>query len=785
MPFIDPAEASALREKMTRDPQQLGRLFRSKSDEYHSLSVDHNLVDEYVSEGWEKVGNPLKTKTKIRKPKTHDLLFEHRVWCQLYKLGYRNLSIGEGFHLPFGKDPLQKKQIDVVAVNDDSILLFECKSAELPKKAPSYKTEFEGLRERLDGFKKSLEQIFGPGRKVKYVFATHNIRLSRESADVARLEEAGGFFFNDNTIDYINSLVKNYKDAAYFQFIPLLFKGQDINKEKIEIPAIEGKMGDGVTYYMFSIEPSLLLKLGFVLHRTRANEAEMPTYQRLLVPSRLKGITAFIDGGGYFPNSVIVNFDESQGKKIEFQPHARLNGSNSRSGTLKVPNAYAIAYIIDGQHRVYGFAASKHRDSNTIPVVALKGLPAAEQLKIFMDINENQKAVSPTLRITLEEDLFWNSNRLDSRMKALRSSIISLLAGDQSSPLFGQISIGEDRARLTATPFYNGLKDCGLLPTAKGNSFKEGTTDASLYDSNNTDHQKSMLKARNITAGLIGRAFEYIDFKMMEIGGVEQYSEYMLSNRGAYAFIYLVGALNKYFTVKGDLNRSSSAETRIAQFSPLLDAVCSRIARISPSDAEYLLDSKGSAAQTNWAMFLLNCVHAEHPSFAPVELIEWQERQDKELQERARVAGTAIERFMKEKVIENLQALFGENWELEIGTIQRACEERARKEMEDNYKQGLPKQNVRWTEMFFIKDYGSIIEKYFTKRPDDAEGFKTFEDYFALDIGFGFNSKSEKTKWINLLNSYRSRWAHQGTKEKGLTKQEVETVEKIHKLLNL
>ena len=44
-----------------------------------------------------------------------------------------------------------------------------------------------------------------------------------------------------------------------------------------------------------------LLKIGFVLHRTRANEAEMPTYQRLLLPSRLKGITKFIDGGGYFP----------------------------------------------------------------------------------------------------------------------------------------------------------------------------------------------------------------------------------------------------------------------------------------------------------------------------------------------------------------------------------------------------------------------------------------------------------------------------------------------------
>lgn len=48
------------------------------------------------------------------------------------------------------------------------------------------------------------------------------------------------------------------------------------------------------TYYMFSIEPELLLKMGFILHRTKVNESEFPTYQRLLVAKRLPGITKFI-----------------------------------------------------------------------------------------------------------------------------------------------------------------------------------------------------------------------------------------------------------------------------------------------------------------------------------------------------------------------------------------------------------------------------------------------------------------------------------------------------------
>ena len=84
-----------------------------------------------------------------------------------------------------------------------------------------------------------------------------------------------------------------------------------------------------------------------------------------------------------------------------------MTDSNACSGKLIIPNAYGIAYIIDGQHRVYGYANSKYVENNTIPVVAFDGLDTIEQLEIFMDINQNQKAVSPSLRLDLEEDLYW------------------------------------------------------------------------------------------------------------------------------------------------------------------------------------------------------------------------------------------------------------------------------------------------------------------------------------------------------------------------------------------
>jgi len=70
---------------------------------------------------------------------------------------------------------------------------------------------------------------------------------------------------------------------------------------------------------MLSIEPETLLKMGFVLHRTKVNDSMAPTYQRLLSAKRLPKITEFIKNGGYFPNSLIVNFDTTGGNKMKIQ----------------------------------------------------------------------------------------------------------------------------------------------------------------------------------------------------------------------------------------------------------------------------------------------------------------------------------------------------------------------------------------------------------------------------------------------------------------------------------
>lgn len=778
MGFIQQIEIDKIKGKLSTDLSALGKIYKARKKKHQSMSVDHSLVDDYLNKGWE-IEKTLTTKTIIKKAKAHSKQFEDDVWCQFYELGYRNLNYDDTFCLPFGNDPNDKKQIDVIAIDNETVFLIECKSSEKLKKAPSYRDIFDSLGQKLDGFRKVIEQAFGKGLKVKFIFATRNLRLDTEDVDFARLLKTGSFYYNDNAYDYINSLIKNYKGAARYQFLGLLFRNEIINLDKIEIPAVEGEMG-GKKYYMFSIEPGLLLKMGYVLHRTKANEAEFPTYQRLLVPSRLPVITKYINGGGYFPNAIILNFSQKK-HSINFEQSSRLGSSISRFGTLKIPNAYGIAYIIDGQHRLYGYADSDYKDSNTIPVVAFNDLSTIEQLEIFMDINQNQKAVSPSLRLDLEEDLFWDSDRADSRLKALRSSIIKGLTNSQSGSLYNKISVGEDSYLLTFKPFYNALASSRLLPSAKGNKYTDGTTKSALYNVNNHDHNEEMNKSKAKIVQFISLCYDFVEDNYPEI--FERPNYFILSNRGTYAFIVLIGSINSFLTDKGIADFSTSSKERFGLVEKYLKGLLDYIKAIPKEEEEKQLALLGSQADIKWLRFFQTIINSQFNDYEPVELIAWKEMHDEQLQDEGRKYGVTIEKHMKRIVLEKIQFLYKEDWELEINSIKRECMKRAEEENEKNYKEGLKKKNVQWTEMFNITDYKVIIEKYWTKVPSSEEeklNFRTFEGDFAINVGHGFHSKPEKLKWISFFNSYRNLWAHEGTKEKRLNREEVQFLEAIH-----
>lgn len=767
MASLTPSQIQSIKEHMTDDPSVLTKKFKAKKTPYETRSISLNELDDYISEGWDEISTS-KHKAKIQKLKPIGMRFEDDIWCMFYNLGFRTLNYDEKLVIQWGSNPEDKHQLDVVAVGEEAIFVVECKATENIKQA-SFKKEIGEICLYKEGVMRTLKQIYGKEKRVKFIFATRNYTFPEGCEDEKRLNENKIFQFTENTYDYVNSLIKAYKSTVIYQFYGLMFQHERINNDKIRIPALRGTMG-GHEYYMLSIEPAKLLKIGFVLHRTKVNtQISMPTYQRLLVPSRLKGIGEFIDKGGYFPNTVIVNFDDSNRKnRVQFE-QAAGGGDDTKTklGYLTIPNAYCIAYIIDGQHRVYGYAGSKYKDTNTIPVVAFSGLPSDEQLKIFMDINEHQKAVSPGLRLDLIEDLNWNSPRLDSRLKALRSSIIKQLASGNNSVLARKISIGEDTAKLAFKPFDTALSQSSLLPKATSKEFTKHT-DVCLYNTKCVEHNKAMNDSQKRISNLIKDCYAHVYYKMND-EHAEEYEKFIECNRGTYAFVSLISSFNEHLIQLGELTQDSSTKEQVEKMSPYLDALIDYICNMPTDDKSQILLIKGAGADTLWLRKYQNAIRKQIPSYNPEGLEGWLETQDKGLQEEGKSCGKRIEKIVKSKVLGKLEDLYGVTWENQIKSIKGKCFQR----MGDS--EDVDDQD--WTDYMNLQDFKEIIDSKWHTTKENDEAFVTFEDEFSIQVTEAFKTKSDRLKWINDLISFSKSWTT--TKGRALTQADVNEMKSI------
>lgn len=758
MAYLTELQVEQIKQHVLQEEDALKYKYKAKSSQYDTRKVLHAEVEQYEHKGW-VAGTPLKTKTPISLRKGHDRQFEDDIWCMFFNLGFRTLNSDENLIIQWGERETDKKQLDVVAVGDDAIFVVECKSAANATKK-SFKTEINEMIQYMDGMAESLRQLYGKDKRVKYIFATRNYHIVEGGEDDQRMKDNGIYHLDDNAYNYICNLIKSYQTSVIYQFYGLMFKDELINNKPITIPALKGSMGNK-DYYLFSIEPSTLLKIGFVLHRTRVNDSMAPTYQRLLIPKRLKGITKFIDEGGYFPNSIILNFAEpSNDLRITFNEIHKEEDSDSVFGLLNIPNAYGIAYIIDGQHRVYGYANSSMKNKHTIPVVAFSGMESEEQLKIFMEINENQKAVSKNLRIDLEEDLFWTSPRLDSRMKALRSSTIKELSSKPGTVLYNKISIGEDTADLSSIPFDTGLSQSGLIPKAKNTKWID-ESDAYLYDKNETDINKAMTEARKRIAQFVLACYETASEKMTS----EAKEEFLLSNRATYAFIVLVGSLHAFLVNSGLLSVSSPISRRNEVITPYIEALANGLNTLPQEESTFLRGIQGQGAEKKWLLSYQNIINRVYPDYFPEDLKEWKEMRDQDLQNEGKKLKEDIRKQLRRLLFERLEQVFKSKWlSGNIAIIKNEVENRIIKAYGDREDFDLVEYD--WRDYLEVADYKDIISKNFS--------YPEFEEVFSINIGLPFKSKSGKLAWLNLIPESK------GKKASALTRSDINRLELVN-----
>ena len=189
-------QVEKIKSHMLHDEDVLKIKFKAKKAQFDTKKVLHSEVEMYENLGW-MAGTPLKTKTPISRRKEHDRQFEDDVWCMFYNLGFRILNADDQLRIQWGNEAGEDKQIDVVAVGDDAIFVVECKSAETPR-SKSFQKDLIEMSNYKKGMAESLRQIYGKTKRVKFIFATRNYRITEDGDDAVRMKNDGIYHLDEN-----------------------------------------------------------------------------------------------------------------------------------------------------------------------------------------------------------------------------------------------------------------------------------------------------------------------------------------------------------------------------------------------------------------------------------------------------------------------------------------------------------------------------------------------------------------------------------------------------------
>lgn len=417
--------------------------YKKRRQPYSTKRISQAELEDHLAAGWEK-DRDMQRGVRVRRIKRLDEQLENQLWVLLYLLGYEKLNTGRHFKVTVDVDGKKiTKQIDVLALDDETAVVAECKSAESmkSKSLQAELSEFDSVKKQIAN---AIRAHGGPGYKPKIIWLMVTARIRWKENDLARAKDRQIHVVREHELRYFMEIAKTLGRAAKYQFHAEFLRGQSIPAlTQTYVMASRFRLG-GRHAYSFTISAEDLLRRAFVNHRDLRDPSGAPTYQRLINPGRLKKIAGFLEGGGYFANSVLVNFHND----MRFDHGERDPASETQFGRLYLPDTYKSCWIIDGQHRIYGAAVvNDSSKAPSIPVVAFERLPAEEEANLFATINREQKQVQKKLLDELDGELKWGSDDPKEALSAIAVRSLDMLRGEVLGPFEDRIALPGMRGR--------------------------------------------------------------------------------------------------------------------------------------------------------------------------------------------------------------------------------------------------------------------------------------------------------------------------------------------------
>ncbi len=238
-------------------------------------------------------------------------------------------------------------------------------------------------------------------------------------------------YWDNQTLVYYNRLSNALKDpySLYSFFNDIGYRIQ-LSNTPLKVRALSTKQHDkGKEILTFAIPVDDLLKIGYVFHR---GSVSPEAYQRLLTARRLGAVGKFVSKEtSYLANNIVVAFESP----VKYS-----------KGMLEIPQITCSAWIIDGQHRLYGFLkipesadADMVRKKFKLIVSGIKGSRGKTgrlmQANLFREINEYQQKIERNLLL----DLYHYLEIDDKRGIFTRVDIAKKLR--KTSPFIGRLRI--------------------------------------------------------------------------------------------------------------------------------------------------------------------------------------------------------------------------------------------------------------------------------------------------------------------------------------------------------
>ena len=731
-------------------PKQL----RVRRSPYDFLTISRKKKSEYEEQGWELAKKNSKS-FRMRRPKPHDAALADRTWSMLGKLGWTWMNQDHDFCIRYLKDDaIPGKQFDVFASDSETVILVACESSEQQRRK-SFQKHIEEITNIRRGIIKTVGQKFGGKPKIAWIILTKNILVSESDSDL--FQKNNILHFTENDLEYYEKLAEHLGPVAKYQLFGRLFKNQNIPNLDTRVPAIKGKAG-GYEIYSFLVEPELILKIGYVLHRSESTGQALETYQRLVKKSRIKSIEKYINEGGFFPNSIIINIHTK--KKPEFKlAGGGEHASNASLGVLHLPSKYQSALIIDGQHRLFGYGQTESRLTNMIPVVAFCNLPADKQGDVFVTINHEQRSVPTNLLMTLMSEFHWDSDDPGEALSSAMAKLVEKMNGTTDSLLYRRIVLGEESRSDVRSITLRYLIGQGIKRTSFLGRFEKGGT---FHKGHLSD--RTWKATVNKTYKFLNACFVTIADKAQDQWDKGQASGgFITMNLGLSALVRVIDDIIEYLVAEeGLVPTKYSADELHAEVVPYLNSVSTYLAGLNAESISVFRSWGGGSATQRAVREFQKVINADYNSFTPDGFLQWKKESTGEFNDKLRPVAEKLQIRINRHVISVLKKEFGEkNWWKEIPEgIQKSCSNRM---IEDKYAE--PEEN--YLNLIDYKDiirrHSKLLLKIFT--PPDMDSAK----------------QDKKLTWLANFSKIRNKLVH--PEREKVTEEEYHSVMEIEKWL--